>query len=138
MPNTVIFRRSAKGFTLIELMIVIAIIAILAGILVPNFVKARDKARFEASCETIKNIGTAVEMYAADNSGCYPASLNKLTPDYLKTIPTCPYTNRSYNYSFSVNPNSYSLLSRRVAGDSKTETDIYFSNGRLETGTYRH
>lgn len=79
-------------------MIVIAIIAILAGILIPNFVKARDDERFEASHETAKNIAVALGMYAADNDGWYPIRLDKLTPAYLKTVPTCPYTNGSYSY----------------------------------------
>ncbi|MHC9544821.1 MAG: hypothetical protein AB9903_35350 [Vulcanimicrobiota bacterium] len=40
----------------------------------------------------LKNIGTALEMYSADNAGLYPASLSKLTPDYLKKIPGCEKT----------------------------------------------
>lgn len=44
-------------------------------------------------CKTnLKNIGTALEMYSTDWSGKYPASLVKLTPNYLKTIPVCPTT----------------------------------------------
>lgn len=38
---------------------------------------------------TVKNIGTALEMYSTDYDGSYPDSLAKLTPAYLKTIPSC-------------------------------------------------
>lgn len=38
----------------------------------------------------LKNTGTALEMYATDNTGEFPQSLKSLTPNYLKTIPTCP------------------------------------------------
>ena len=62
-----------KGFTLIELLVVIAIIAILASILFPVFAQARAKAR-QASCmSNQKQLGIALEMYAQDADGVYPA-----------------------------------------------------------------
>jgi prepilin-type N-terminal cleavage/methylation domain-containing protein len=87
-----------KGFTLIELMIVIAIIAILAAILVPNFLRARAQGQFTACQSNMKNIGTALEMYSVDHQGEYPADLtagtagagDKLMPDYMATLPQCP------------------------------------------------
>lgn len=83
-------KRSRGGFTLIELMIVIAIIAILAAILVPNFIRARAQGQLTACKSNLKNMGTAMEMYSTDWSGKYPTDRNQLTPNYLKTIPECP------------------------------------------------
>ena len=103
--------RKKKGFTLIELMIVIAIIAILAAILVPNFLRARAQGMVTACKANLKNMGTALEMYATDNSGRYPTTLNGLSPHYLRTMPTCPSTGlaNSYGYTSQSVPDSYTV-----------------------------
>ncbi len=95
-------RRRSGGFTLIELMIVIAIIAILAAILVPNFIRARAQGQLTACKSNLKNIGTAMEMYSTDWSGKYPAGIGTLTPNYLKTVPICPASGSdTYTGSFA-------------------------------------
>jgi len=104
-----------NGFTLIELMIVIAIIAILASVLVPNFAKSKERAQLEACKSNIRQIAVAMEMYAGDNNGFhtpytdyavhYSFSANYLTPDYIKTIPTCP---TGHTYTIAANcPTGY-------------------------------
>src|SRR5947209_11570644 len=57
-----------KGFTLIELMIVIAIIGVLAAIAVPNFRAARERANTRACYANQKTIAGALEMYNLDNN----------------------------------------------------------------------
>ena len=60
-----------RGFTLIELLVVIAIIAILAAILFPVFAQAREKARQAACLSNMKQMGTAITMYAQDYDETY-------------------------------------------------------------------
>ena len=101
-----------KGFTLIELMIVIAIIAILAAILVPNFVKARAQGQLTACKSNLKNLGTAAEMFSADHNGRYPTTLSTIKTDsYMKVLPSCPLTpSTSYSYGCTSNPDYYWVL----------------------------
>ena len=125
--------KNKKGFTLIELMIVIAIIAILAAILVPNFLKARAQGQLAACESNIKNLATALEMYATDNTGTYPTALVQLTVQtagggYMKTIPLCPSSrlNPSYGYTSATVPDNFtSYCSGTSAHASAGETNGY-------------
>lgn len=85
-----------RGFTLVELMTVIAIIAILAVLLIFSFLHARAESETAACEDNEKQLATALEEYAVDNNGTYPASIAALqaagTPPglYLKAVPTDP------------------------------------------------
>ncbi len=108
-------KRRKKGFTLIELMIVIAIIAILASVLVPNFMRAREASRLTACKSNLKNISTAVETYANDWDGLYPggtgglssaleiktgqpSGIGALQDDYIQKVTKCPTTKTNYYF----------------------------------------
>ena len=64
-------KSAQKGFTLVELMIVVAIIGILAAIAIPQFAAYRARAFNSASLSDLKNFKTAMEAYFADNQN-YP------------------------------------------------------------------
>ncbi|MFO7945528.1 MAG: prepilin-type N-terminal cleavage/methylation domain-containing protein, partial [Armatimonadota bacterium] len=80
--------KSIRGFTIAEVLGVVAIIAILAAILFPVFARAREKAR-DASCRAnLANIAMALRTYALENDGRYPPDdndLRPLLPVYLDT-----------------------------------------------------
>lgn len=89
--------KSQRGFTLLEMMIVVAIIAILAMLLIPNFTHARAQAQTAACESNLRAIGTAMELYYTDNQG-YPSgtavSLDGTdllaTKGYLPNVPHDP------------------------------------------------
>lgn len=88
-------RQPSKGFTLIELIVVLAIIGLLASIVAPRYVRTVDNAR-EASLKTSLNVmRDAIDKYAADQ-GRYPDSLDELVRrGYLRRLPEDPITGRS-------------------------------------------
>jgi type II secretion system protein G len=102
-------REGERGFTLIELMIVVAIIAILAGILIPNFVNARSQAQTAACESNLRAIATALELYYADNQIYPPASGASVQPalftvngvSYLNNTPKDPAA-QSGNATYSI------------------------------------
>jgi len=96
-------RRRRRGFTLIELMIVIAIIAILAGILIPNFMHARDESQTSACEGNLKQLAAALEEYAVDNAGNYPATgvmtAGFMPVTYIANYPLDPVNASLYNFT---------------------------------------
>lgn len=88
-----ILKKNTAGFTLVEIMIVVAIIGLLAAIAVPNFAQARTNARRSSCINNMRLIDAAKEQYALENnkdSTVTPAA-GDLTA-YLKggAMPTCP------------------------------------------------
>src|SRR3989475_9428025 len=79
-----------RGFTLIELSIVVAIIAILAAILIPNFLRARAQAQVAATKGNLKNVATALESYFVHTPSYPSPAPTSLIPSYTRALPNDP------------------------------------------------
>ena len=91
------------GFTLVEIMIVVAIIGLLASIAIPNFVKARTTAQMNACISNLRQIDGAIQQWALDTKQGDTATVSAadILP-YLKNSVVCPSGGKTFADSYSV------------------------------------
>ena len=134
------FIRNQKGFTLIELIVVVIIIGLLAGLVVPQFIKQEEKATAKAAKAQIELLGTALDTFRLD-VGRYPSSqegLQALTqkpggldrwegPYLKKEVPNDPWGKPYIYKSPGDNGRPYDIASYGadgVAGGQDNNRDI--------------
>jgi prepilin-type N-terminal cleavage/methylation domain-containing protein len=134
--------RKKHGFTLVEIMIVVAIISLLAAIAIPNLLRARHNANEAAGIAALRTISTACESYrAAQTPTTYPPDLLTLStevPPYidagLATAIAVGTAKQGYYYTYAwINANQYTCLATPAVSGT-TGTRIFFVD---ESGVIR-
>ncbi len=114
-------QKKQRGFTLIEIMVVVVIIGMLATMVLPKVLNRQDQAAVIKAKSDVKALSSAIKMYKLDNFK-FPSSLNELTTagnsgsGYLDVLPTDPW-GKQYQYTSSGSHLDFDVWSNG-AGDS--------------------
>ena len=137
-------KKQQKGFTLIEVLVVVVILGILGAVVVPNLLSRPDAARLQAAETDIRSLAAALDVYRLDNFQ-YPSSEQGLealvrrpagfpeppnyNPDgYIKKLPSDPWGSKYVYERRDTNFSLYSLGADGQEGGEGQNADIKFAD----------
>lgn len=97
----------------------------------------RTQGEYTACKTNLRNIATALEMYATDNNGTFPPTLDRIAPAYLKVLPVCSHHGEdTYSTAFQSTTSAYTILCagawHRAQGSSPNYPQYTSDTGLLE------
>ncbi len=96
-----------QGFTLVEMMIVVALMGVLASVAIPNYINAREIAFKNACSANLTQLNSSIDMFQIDK-GAWPGNFTPSLDPYMRTVPTACPENSNLNYTLvaavSANP----------------------------------
>jgi prepilin-type N-terminal cleavage/methylation domain-containing protein len=127
-----------KGFTLVEIMVVVAIIAILASLAIPALLRPRVTANEAAAQVTLKTLSTGCETFASANTnGAYPTAMTDLTapvarPPYLNLNYADGTVRQGYRVTPTLTATTYQFVATpATCGSTGTKTYTIVQGGQL-------
>ena len=96
--NSNSYKKGQGVFTLMELLVVVAIMAILLAVIMVSVSSSRQKGRDAKRIGDVRALSNALELYRSTNNA-YPTTLTPLMPNYISTLPKDPSTNLDYFYT---------------------------------------
>jgi prepilin-type N-terminal cleavage/methylation domain-containing protein len=104
IASVTLFMRKRFGFTIVEIMVVIALVGLLTAIVVPHVLNSRNRASQRACLSNLRQIDQAIQLWAADTQSL-PTDIvthTNLVP-YLRKLPTCPAVkNGNFNADYGL------------------------------------
>lgn len=126
--------RGKGGFTLVELMIVVAIIGVLAAVAIPKFAQMLEKSREGATKGNLSAIKSAASSYYADQQGQYPHTLDTAT--WTLTGISTPYPGFIPQYITQISPVKVTAASTYNGAQANGGPGVSSSNANVTTGTW--
>lgn len=129
-------KKGEEGFTLIELIVVIAILGFLLAIAIPRYNTSRARAAVNASAANLKNLANAVELYATENNmASYPdASLDSLVAAYMPSgVPESP-GGGTYSYAVTGGGSGYTITDSAAYPNIVNAGELYVTEGGILHG----